>query len=419
MQSQPHHRPGEASHALVAQSVWRGGGAGGVNISGSLSLSLGDQPGDSSGNLNVGIGGFGSGGGDAGSVTVRHRGDLRALNEIQEEDWLAMNPWERDGQGSHGLFAQSLGGGGGEGATNVSGSIAFAMGEESTAYGLNVGIGGFGGSGGRASSVDVSVERENSGSAVTVLAAGKDRSGIAAQSIGGGGGLGGVNVSGSVSSDRAVNVGIGGAGGAGGVADSVSVMLTQTLLELIQMAAAVGSISWRRRWSRRAKRPGSIITAKDAGGLPDVNFGIGGSGGVGNSASTVTVQHSGQIDTSGAYTHGILAQSIGGGGGAGGMNVTGSLNFADSASTGGKTDLTLVAGIGGSGGAGSHADDVSVSQEGIIQTRGDYSRGIFAQSVGGGGGDGGMNFTGVITQKVLQSVSRLEDQAVIVEMLGR
>ena len=395
---------GEASHALFAQSVGGGGGAGGVNISGSLSLSLGDQPGDSSGNLNVGIGGFGSGGGDAGSVTVRHRGDLRALNEIQEEDWLAMNLWERDGQGSHGLFAQSLGGGGGEGATNVSGSIAFAMGEESTAYGLNVGIGGFGGSGGRASSVDVSVERENSGLAVTVLAAGKDRSGIAAQSIGGGGGLGGVNVSGSVSSDRAVNVGIGGAGGAGGVADSVSVNADANIAVIgaNSNVAAAGILAQSVGGGGGAgglNVSGSIITAKDAGGLPDVNFGIGGSGGVGNSASTVTVQHSGQIDTSGAYTHGILAQSIGGGGGAGGMNVTGSLNFADSASTGGKTDLTLVAGIGGSGGAGSHADDVSVSQEGIIQTRGDYSRGIFAQSVGGGGGVGGMNFTGVITQK--------------------
>ena len=66
----------------------------------------------------------------------------------------------------------------------------------------------------------------------------------------------------------------------------------------------------------------------------------------------------------------IFAQSVGGGGGDGG-------------SSGG-----LVA-VGGHGGAGSKGGGVYVQNTGNLSAFGDFSSGVYAQSVGGGGGKGG------------------------------
>ena len=83
----------------------------------------------------------------------------------------------------------------------------------------------------------------------------------------------------------------------------------------------------------------------------------------------------------------MLVQSIGGGGGTGGMNVTGLIAPKATRST---------AGVGGSGGGGGDAGEVIVSSAaqiaaGIIQTYGDNAVGLIAQSIGGGGGNAGMN----------------------------
>ena len=109
------------------------------------------------------------------------------------------------------------------------------------------------------------------------------------------------------------------------------------------------------------------------------------------------MKQNGVVTTEGAWSHGIQAQSLAGGGGNGALNIAGSFNRE----TGGegpdsKTQFAVTAGVGGFGGAGADAGDAKVASSGAITTAGDYARGIFAQSVGGGGGTGGMNISGVV-----------------------
>ena len=89
-----------------------------------------------------------------------------------------------------------------------------------------------------------------------------------------------------------------------------------------------------------------------------------------NSAGDVTIQHTGNISTKGIYSSGLLAQSIGGGGGlvgivSGAVSVGSIQSFASQASTSGKID---------------------VSNEGTIHTPGTNSPAVVANSIGGGCG---------------------------------
>ncbi len=76
--------------------------------------------------------------------------------------------------------------------------------------------------------------------------------------------------------------------------------------------------------------------------------------------------------TSGQFAYGIYAFSLGGKGGGSGT-AGGAITF------------------GGGSGSGSHGGDVSVSNSGTINTSGKGSYAIFAQSLGGAGGDAGAN----------------------------
>ena len=87
------------------------------------------------------------------------------------------------------------------------------------------------------------------------------------------------------------------------------------------------------------------------------------------------------IFTQGDQSSGIVAQSIGGGGGNGGFAA---------ALAGSGSGLALGAAVGGSGSAGGRAGTVDVVSWHNIVTWGDQSHGIVAQSLGGGdGSDGG------------------------------
>jgi hypothetical protein len=88
----------------------------------------------------------------------------------------------------------------------------------------------------------------------------------------------------------------------------------------------------------------------------------------------VTVTQTGDIATSGVAAHGVLAQSIGGGGGYGG-------NMDSGIDTFGQMNFGWAQG-GGNGGDG---DAVSIHTTGKIQTSGSGAIGILAQSIGGGG----------------------------------
>lgn len=116
------------------------------------------------------------------------------------------------------------------------------------------------------------------------------------------------------------------------------------------------------------------VSVKPATGtvLPDLKSYVKGllaKASAGGSGNSVTVTSKGDIKTLGATSHGIFAQSLGGGGpnGRGGSISHGS----------------------DQGGPGNTGGTVSVTADGSITTTGDKSAGIAAQTQGGNGGQGG------------------------------
>ncbi|CUH45355.1 hypothetical protein RUM4293_04268 [Ruegeria atlantica] len=441
---------GDGSHGVFAQSLGGGGGTGGVNISGSLALTK-PSGSDTIFSVAAGVGGFGGSGGDSSNVDLDYTGNVQAVPMVRQPDGTFA---VAQSKGASGIIAQSLGGGGGNGGTNVSGGIAISgkpgagQTDSSKSYAVVVGVGGFGGGGGDAGNVDVKI-----GAGSTIRAHGTGQSGLLAQSLGGGGGNGGLNVSGGIVSDSSLIVGVGGFAGDGGKAGDVTVMsqaditvttnpddisipdtttfedklrdfLGDTIVDDTEELAS--SFGLERLFIDMGvfneEKPdtdgsaglmaqsigggggngglnvsGGIALSKD-GKIPSVTFGVGGFGGDGNVSGDVTVDHTGTVSVAGNWKHGVLAQSIAGGGGNGALNVTGQLNYGDSNNSDGKTDLSIVGGLGGHGGTGADAGDVSVTQSGNISTNGYHARGVFAQSIGGGGGTGGINATFVGTK---------------------
>ena len=138
--------------------------------------------------------------------------------------------WTR-GFRAYGVFAQSVGGSGGDGgnATAISLNV-------NTDISSTVAIGGDGGAGGRGEAVSV-------GSLGTVITEGAHSVGILAQSVGGSGGTGGDSTTVSVdlgfpmspedlmpAPSLSFDVSIGGDGGAGGVAGDVTVAGSGTVV---------------------------------------------------------------------------------------------------------------------------------------------------------------------------------------------
>ena len=231
------------------------------------------------------------------------------------------------GESAHDIFAQSVGGGGG--ATGVSGGLV--------AFGASAGSGGSGGS--------VTVD-----TAGTLYAGGQDARGVFAQSVGGGGGA-------ALGTGGLLSLGGSGASGASGG----SVVVTQQSQGSIVTRGAGGDGIFAQ----------SVGGGGGAGSASGGLVALGGSGGGGN-GGTVTVNNDGSITTEGSkLARGIFAQSVGGGGGSGG-------------------DSGGLVTFGGSGSVASNGGSVAVANTGTISTHGSYSAGIEAQSIGGGGGDGGV-----------------------------
>jgi uncharacterized protein YhjY with autotransporter beta-barrel domain len=332
---------GERSYGLLAQSLGGGGGDGGFSIAGGISKGP---------SVSFGLGGKGDGGGDGGNVVLSNLSTITTL-----------------GSNSHAIFVQSVGGGGGSGGFSVAGSIS----ADSAA--VSASIGGAGGGGGNAGNVSAVSQ------ASSLSTSGQRSDGILAQSIGGGGGDGGFSVAGGISKGPALDIGIGGKGAGGGNGGSVSLANSsaiQTGGELAYgiLAQSVGGGGGSGGFSIAGE------LSKDSSGL---TFAMGGKGGGGGDGGVVTVNNSGAITNYSTGSHAILAQSIGGGGGAGGFAGSISGGFGDGAS--------LAAAVGGSGAGGGRASSVSVTNFGLLTTGGDAASGIYAQSVGGGGGDGGFS----------------------------
>ena len=396
----------DGSHAVVAQSIGGGGGTGGMNISGGIGLNFSGS--NTSGGATIGIGGFGGSAGDAGAVVLDYEGTVTAAKHLtsahsflSEVDFATAANLDL-GSGAYGVIAQSVGGGGGAGGLNISGGLQVSTDKSSGGGGLVVGVGGYGGIGGNANQVDLTVK---GGGSITSYGIGK--SAVAAISLGGSGGSGGTNISGGVTSGTPITVGIGGSGGAAGYAKNVNATVTSDLYITADGAleddknkpfTAAGLLA--QSIGGGGGNGGMNISGGITfAGLKDntghsLSFGLGGSGGAANTSGDVVVNHVGNIVSKGELVQGLGAQSIGGGGGNGAMNITGNLSWGD-----GDTK-SIGIGIGGGGGVGATSGNVSVNQRGVISTTGGQSAGLSAQSIGGGGGNGGTNITGMIAKGV-------------------
>jgi uncharacterized protein with beta-barrel porin domain len=336
---------GPLSDGVYAQSVGGGGGEGGFSVNGTL--------GSGSGGMVSTVGGKGGAGGTGGPVTVTNTGTILVK-----------------GAGSVGVFAQSIGGGGGSGgfagALNVSGGQ------------MQNSVGGQGGNGGDASNVTVT----STGSIITLA---DNSTSVLAQSIGGGGGNGAFAVSAQTGGVDGSGNDVGGASnGKGGAKGQVIVNVSGGTLQ------TMGSLSY-----------GVLVQAIGAGGgngalsVPDplttgaagITLQVGGTGSIAGDGSVLSTSNTNPTMTVGAGSVGLIAQSIGGGGGTDGM--TGDISVGN--------DIGLLKTIvGGSSTGGGSAGTITFSNSGPIATSGDNAIGALVQAIGGGGGDGAFSL-GVVT----------------------
>ncbi|MCF3933274.1 autotransporter outer membrane beta-barrel domain-containing protein [Acuticoccus sp. M5D2P5] len=401
---------GSNAGAIVASSIGGGGGSAGMTIAGTAQSPVA---------ANVTVGGAGGGGATAGAVTVVTSGTVSTA-----------------GHNSAGISAMSVGGGGGDTGMTMSGSgitgasIPVTVGQDAgrggtagnvsvttrsvSTLGRNspgilasstgggggsagsvvsvpllqlatvpVAVGGAGGAGGTAGNVAARLESGR------VSTANSFSAGIVAQSIGGNGGTGGSALQGSISASPAANIpsgsiavvvgGAGGAGGEGGRVNLISLGAVRTagLVSPGLVAQSIGG---------NGGIGGSVTTGNisfTGGTSGQLGVTVGGSGGAGAKASGVIVNSRQTIVTEGDLSDGIVAQSIGGNGGIGGAVSSLNGGFRNGSSIG------IQVNVGGAGGRGALGDRVDVSNTARISTAGKESRGIHAQSIGGGGGIGG------------------------------
>ena len=357
---------GIRSSALLIQSLGGGGGNGGFNVTSGMTVSKG-----ANGNLGIGIGGFGGDGGDGKAVFATVQSDILTR-----------------GEKSHGATIQSLGGGGGNGGFNVTGAVSIGLGASANGN-LGFGIGGFGGSGGHGDAVTATLTGD-----ITTL--GVESHGVMVQSAGGGGGNGGFNVTGSFALTKGANgnigIGVGGFGGDGGNGKKVIATLTGDVSTFADDSFGATFQSLGGGGGNGAFNvTAGINVGLGAKATGNLGIGIGGFAGGGGDAGDVIGEIIGDVFTDGAKSHGILMQSVGGGGGNGGMNVTAGIAVSKG-STG-----TIGFGLGGFGGDGGHAGIVEGKAFGDVTTSGVNSYGALFQSLGGAGGNGALNVTGGIT----------------------
>lgn len=400
---------GTDSVGIMMQSIGGGGGYGGGAISNAYAF--GGDPEVPTIGLSVSVGGSGAPGSYGGAINATFGTNVTTV-----------------GTGSHAIFAQSIGGGGGAGADSTAGANAITNSE--ITFLPSVSLGGSGGGGGDGGTINLTANQ-------TLSTIGHNAAGIFGQSIGGGGGYGAVgnaytNPISSGDHQVGLTFALGGTGGSGGAGNAVNISQYGQTISTIgsqspgiigQSIAGGGGV-------------GGNAGSQGVGGNVNVAFTIGGSGGNGQAGGSVSITNSNagiftglQLDLAssnynsmnlsqpiviGGDSHAIIAQSIGGGGGIGGnADPSASLigNVQDLLNTGvsdylasknmlkyfqtGKTETEInynanitVGGAGGGGGAGG---TVTISNTGILNTFGHRSYGIFAQSIGGGGGAGGIS----------------------------
>ncbi|MCJ2123193.1 autotransporter outer membrane beta-barrel domain-containing protein [Methylobacterium sp. J-077] len=368
---------GTYAAGILAQSIGGGGGNGGTSSTlAAPGFSLDKTVNDLLGKLPIAdaltvtttIGGGSGTGNRGGLVTATNQGAITTR-----------------GSDAHGIEAQSIGGGGGNGG-GASGSAAGKL-----AVSLKLGgKGGIGGGGG-----DVAVTNTAAG---VITTWGDGSHGILAQSIGGGGGTGGSIAARADSDPDAVGALWQQIKQAIGVADYEKWAKDKSnkddkraldqFLKDIKTSDTYKSLADKLKNSDFGKAlksySGSIngyldAQKKGAAKLRDLSLtlALGGDGVQGGSGGTVSIENAGTIATRGIGSHGIVAQSIGGGGGQGGLSFAEATNRANGTVT-----------LGGSGGSGNTGGTVKIVNTGLVATAEDAAYGLYAQSIGGGGGNG-------------------------------
>jgi len=335
------------SFGILAQSIGGGGGLGGASTAQTVTATAEEGV---SVNISIAVGGAGGDGDHGGDVGVTNDGSIVTL-----------------GDGSTGIFAQSVGGGGGAGGDASSTTMALSSGESSSVE-INVSVGGKGGDGNDGGNVTV---LNNAGAMIITL--GDMANGITAQSVGGGGGVGGAGSQGSLFEDFDLPTEPPDFGDDDSAGDRERARNRYASLQ--NSAAGAPDASGGRAAKRKKGGGGSGDDPFSVG----VGLSIGGGGGGGGHGHTVDVTNYGEIITGGVMSMGVFAQSVGGGGGIGGGG-TGTAS--------GEVGAGL--GIGGQGGLAGNGGEVFVHNYGAVTTLQAMSYGIFAQSVGGGGGVGGL-----------------------------
>jgi uncharacterized protein YhjY with autotransporter beta-barrel domain len=379
---------GVNSHGVFVQSVGGGGGNGGNAFSFSATAPVIPEV-PVALNASVAVGGSGGTGGNGGAIDVDHSGDIRTL-----------------GFRASGITAQSIGGGGGDGGNATAVTLNVNVDASAT-----VAIGGSGGVGGSGNLVDVN-------SSGTIMTAGDHANAILAQSVGGGGGAGGdattmsIDLSFPTSPEDLIpmpgfsfDVSIGGSGGAGGNGGDVLVTSSDAILTegLFASGVLAQSIGGGGGVGGDARTLQFDISANPTDYIPyisDIGFEstlvFGGRGGAAGNGGAVGVLNSADIETHGAFAYGVVAQSVGGGGGTGGNALTFQVDTTDIPlpdvpvldDISGLSNLSMV--LAGSGGAGGNGGLVALNNSGNIFTQGDFAHGVIAQSVAGGGGLAGI-----------------------------
>jgi len=377
---------GDYASGIKATSQGGDGGDAGLTFTGGLTISKFLLAGFR-GNVSVQIGGDGGGGNTAGAVNVVN------ANSVATSGYYA-----------HGINAESLGGTGGTAGMNVDGSLNVAILTSQPLFNASVTIGGSGGDG----SVGGRVFVENEGA---ITATGTNANAINARSVGGDGGSAGMsyviafNWVDDTTEARSINFdtvigGDGGAGGTGGAVEIVNAgsLTTQNPNSMGIYGQSVGGDGGTGGSAQ------TIIIVHDQVNTPARNFTtnldvkLGGDGGGGGDSGTVVIGNTGTIQTAGAMSPGIHAHSVGGGGGdggtIGGFNVitavvSCALTPVECALLNSRATINAEVQVGGSGGVAGDGGDVTVDNAGAITTEGGLSYGLFAQSVGGGGGTGG------------------------------
>lgn len=267
-----------------------------------------------------------------------------------------------DGTNSHGLVLQSIGGGGG----SVASILDFT---DSSAAGLSYSLGASGGDGGNGGSVQLESDAAVSASVSTT----KDRSiGVLMQSVGGGGGEAAASL--TANSDTSVDLTLGQSGGssAEGDADVVAVFGTTFTVEtsgdhahglLVQSIGGGGGTA------------STLLDLTDSVSV-ELDTVLGSSDDANSNSEQVSVEIAESVTTKGDNAHGLVAQSIAGGGGEVAVTISGET----------PSDVSMTTSLGGTASTEENPELVFVLNDSEIETQGAASMGIVAQSIGAGGG---------------------------------